>query len=748
MTLTQRDRTLSVTTPLGEDKLLVKRMQGQERLGAPFEYRLDLLSEDIDIDPNDLLGKPATLSLRLLDGGTRYFNGWINRFAQVGFDGADALYEATLVPWLWFLSRTADCRIFQDQTVPDIVKAIFREQGFTDFEERLSGTYRQWVYCVQYRETDLNFVTRLLEHEGIYYFFEHQEGKHLLILADGYSAHARIEGSEEIPYYPPDAMGQRERDYLDRWTLEQQVLPGAYVNTSFDFTAPRKNLLGTRRNPKAHDLADFEVFDYPGDYVDASDSDTYARVRLEEVQAGQELAQAEGTARGLSTGALFNLTGHRRKDQNREYLILSADYRFISDEFGSAQEGLTAPVVRIRLAVMDAQVPFRPARQTPKPVVQGPQTAIVVGKAGEEIWTDEYGRVKVQFHWDRYGKQDENSSCWVRVSHPWAGKNWGAIALPRIGQEVVVSFLEGDPDRPLITGRVYNGDCMPPYGLPANQTQTGIRSRSSKGGSGANCNEIRMEDKSGAEELFFHAELNQTIEVENDESHWVGHDRTKKVDNDETTTIGNNRTESVGADETIDIGANRTETVGANEDISIGANRTENVSANEKINIGANRTESVGANESVQIGASRTLKVGASESVTIGASRNEQIGASLAQTVGGSVSLTSGGSFTITATGGMTIIAPGGFKIVDFELHKVGGTVKEGYAVAINFNGAVMEMTGVKAEAVGSANAAIGLKFEKVGVDLGAKDVTQQMIALEALSSATNIEMDTLKILM
>ena len=199
MTLTHRDRTLSVTTPLGEDKLLVKRMQGQERLGAPFEYRLDLLSEDIDIDPNDLLGKPATLSLRLLDGGKRYFNGWINRFAQVGFDGADALYEATLVPWLWFLSRTADCRIFQDQTVPDIVKAIFREQGFTDFEERLSGTYRQWVYCVQYRETDLNFVTRLLEHEGIYYFFEHQEGKHLLILADGYSAHAKIEGSEEIP---------------------------------------------------------------------------------------------------------------------------------------------------------------------------------------------------------------------------------------------------------------------------------------------------------------------------------------------------------------------------------------------------------------------------------------------------------------------------------------------------------------------------------------------------------------------
>lgn len=749
MPASQATRTISVTTVLGSEMLLLASMTAVERLSAAFEYELVLLSEKIDIRADDLLGTPATVALLLLSGEHRFFNGYFNRFAYIGFDGTYALYRVNLVPWLWFLSRTADCRIFQDKTVPDIVKEIFRDHGFSDFEERLSGTYRQWTYCVQYRETDLHFIQRLLEHEGIYYFHEHRDGKHTLILADSYSAHTPAPGYEEVVFYPPGQEPMPDQERIDDWSVAHEVRPGVFAHTAFDFTAPRKDLLTRSSAPKEHALAEEEIFDFLDDYTDNSVGDGYARIRLEERQADHEIARAASNARGLTCGGLFTLKEHPRADQNREYLIVSADYRLQSDDFGSVDAAPgEGPIYRCNLTAIDARVPYRPPCITPKPVVQGPQTAIVVGKSGEEIWTDEYGRVKVQFHWDRYGKEDENSSCWVRVSHPWAGKNWGAVALPRIGQEVVVSFLEGDPDRPLITGRVYNGDCMPPYDLPANQTQSGIKSRSSKGGGGSNFNEIRMEDKIGEEELFIHAERNQTIEVEADESHWVGHDRTKKVDNDETTTIGNNRTETVGVDETIDIGANRTETVGANEDISIGANRTEKVGANEDITIGANRSETVGASETVKIGASRLLEIGASESVKVGASRSEQIGASLSQQVGGSVSLTSGGPFTITATGGMTIVAPGGFKIVDFELHKVGGTVKEGYAVAVNFNGAVTEMTGVKAEVVGSANAAVGLKFEKVGVDLGAKDVTQQIIALEALSSATNIEMDTLKILM
>jgi type VI secretion system secreted protein VgrG len=648
MAVSQRERTLAVDTPLGEDALLLRGMTGREHISALFEYELDLVSDDIDVDPSSLLGKPGTLSLRLLDGSKRYFNGRFNRFSHVGFDGADALYQATLVPWLWFLSRTADCRIFQEQSVPDIVKSIFREHGFTDFEERLSGSYRQWVYCVQYRETDLSFVSRLLEHEGIYYFFEHQDGRHNLILADSYSAHSTIAGYEEVPYFPPDADSLRERDHINGWSIEQQVRPGAFANTSFDFTAPRKNLLATRSSPKPHELADYEVFDYPGNYVEVGDSETYARVRLEEAQARHELARAQGNARGLAAGALFSLTGHRREDQNREYLILSAEYRLRSDEFGSLESTLSEAVFQSTLTVTDAQVPFRPARLTPKPVVQGPQTAIVVGTAGEEIWTDQYGRVKVQFHWDRYGKQDENSSCWVRVSHPWAGKNWGAVAIPRIGQEVVVSFLEGDPDRPLITGRVYNGDCMPPYGLPASAVISGLKSNSTKGGGGYN--EYVMDDTKGNELIREHGQYDKDSTIENDlrehvlhdrfrdvtnnETVEVGNDRSKTIGHDETTKVGNDRTESVGRDETISIGANRTETVGSNETISIGKNRKETVGSNETISIGSDRTESVGKNESITIGSNRTEKVGADESITIGSGRTEQVGKSESVQIG------------------------------------------------------------------------------------------------------------------
>ncbi|NCA72411.1 MAG: type VI secretion system tip protein VgrG [Sphingobacteriia bacterium] len=749
MIATQSNRTITVDTVLGPDVLLLAAVQATERLSQPFEYDLELLSERIDVPANDLLGTPATVALRLASGGQRFFNGYINRFSQIGWDGAYARYRATLVPWLWLLSRTADCRIFQEQSVPDIVKSIFREHGFSDFEERLSGSYRHWTYCVQYRETDLNFIQRLLEHEGIYYFHEHRDGKHSLVLADSYSAHSPAPGYEEVVFYPPGQEPTPDHERIHEWSVAHEVRPGAFAHTAFDFTAPRKDLLARRSAPKGHALAEEEVFEFLNDYTEGDEGESYARIRLEERLADQELARADGNARGLTCGGLFTLKEHPRSDQNREYLILSASYRLQSDDYGSVDAAPgECPVYGCHLTAIDAQVPYRPPCRTPKPLVQGPQTAIVVGKSGEEIWTDRYGRVKVQFHWDRYGKEDENSSCWVRVSHPWAGKNWGAVALPRIGQEVVVSFLEGDPDRPLITGRVYNGDSMPPYDLPANQTQSGIKSRSSKGGSGSNFNEIRMEDKIGEEELFIHAERNQTIEVEADESHWVGHDRTKQVDNDETTTIGNNRTESVGVDETIDIGANRTETVGANEDISIGANRTESVGANEDISIGANRTETVGANELVKIGANRTLDVGASETVKVGASRTEQIGASLTQSVGGSVNLSSGGPFTINATGGMTVIAPGGTKIIDFELNQVGGTIKEGYASKMDFNGAVMEMNGLKAEVTGSTNAAVGLKFEKVGADMSAGSLNDQKFALTMLSEATGIDMATLKILM
>ena len=640
MQLTQKDRTLSITTPLGEDVLLLRSMTGSEQLGRLFEYQLSLLSEDFEIRYEDLLGKSLTVNMQLLDGSERHFNGIVNRFAQVGFDGGLAQYDATVVPSTWFLTRTSDCRIFQEKTVPDIIKEVLRENDITDFEERLNGSYRKWVYCVQYRETDFNFISRLMEQEGIYYFFTHEQDKHKLVFADDYSSHAKVPGYEEVPYYPPGSQALRERDHITEWILQTEVQPGCFAHTDFDFTAPKKALLAKLEAPKPHEQAKFEIYDYPGEYCESGDGDSYARIRLEEMQADYQIAQAEGNARGLTCGALFNLTEFPREDQNREYLITGADYQLQSDRFMSMAGAGSGPVFACSVTAMDAKTPFRPARTAPKPMVQGPQTAIVTGKSGEEIWTNEYGCVKVQFHWDRYGKNDENSSCWVRCSHPWAGKNWGAVAIPRIGQEVIVEFLEGDPDQPIITGRVYNGDSMPPYGLPASAVISGLKSDSTKGGGGYN--EYVMDDTKGNELIREHGQFDKDSTIENDlrehvlndrsrdvtnnETVLVGNDRAKTIGHDETTKVGNDRTEAVGANETIAIGVNRKESVGSNETITIGANRTEQVGKNETITIGVNRTEKVGADESIAIGKARTEQVGKSESVQVGDDRSHQIG--------------------------------------------------------------------------------------------------------------------------
>jgi len=385
MPLSQAERTLTLTTTLGADALLVQGMTATERLSAPFEYELDLVSERFDLNALNLLGTPATVSLVLPAGGQRYFNGCLSRFVHCGWNDNGARYRATLVPWLWFLSWRTDCRIFQDQSVPDIVAAVFRNHGFTDFEQRLSGSYRPWTYCVQYRESDLNFVSRLLEHEGIYYFHEHSEDKHLLVLADSRSAHAPAPGYASVPYYPPSQVQVRAEERIDDWTLVNAVCPGAFAHTAYDFTAPRKDLLARRSAPKAHAHGGLEVFDYQGDYTENGAGDDYARIRLEEAQAGYAVAQATGDARGLACGVLFTLSGYPRADQNREYLIVAAHCTLSSDTFRGGGAAPSGPSYRVDFSAIDAQVPYRPSRVTPKPTVQGPQTARVVGKPGEEI---------------------------------------------------------------------------------------------------------------------------------------------------------------------------------------------------------------------------------------------------------------------------------------------------------------------------------------------------------------------------
>ena len=570
MLLNQASRLAKITSPLGPEVLLLKDMGGGEELGRLFNYELQLHSLDNAIDLNQVLGKPMCVSLQLDGGGERHFHGIVARFSQNVDQGQFASYQATLRPWLWLLTRTSDCRIFQNLTIPQIIKQVFRDLGFSDFEDALSRPYREWEYCVQYRETSFDFVSRLMEQEGIYYFFRHEQGRHVLVLADAYGAHTTAPGYGSVPYYPKNEQ-QRERDHIHDWHLAQEVQPGSLELNDYDFQRPSARIDVRSAMPRPHTAGDYPLFDYPGTYVQSEDGEHYARTRIEALQTLHEQVELAGNARGLGSGHLFSLTGFTRQDQNREYLIVGARY-YLSQESGESGVGAPSAQFESSLTCIDAQQSFRPMAITHRPIVKGPQTALVVGPKGEEIWTDQFGRVKVHFYWDRHDQSNENSSCWIRVSQSWAGKNWGSMQIPRIGQEVIVSFLEGDPDRPIITGRVYNAEQTVPYDLPENATQSGMKSRSSKGGTPANFNEIRMEDKKGAEQLYIHAERNQDIVVEVDESHSVGHDRNKSIGHNETVTIGNNRLRIVKQEDILSVGQRKTDSISQSYVIEVGEN--------------------------------------------------------------------------------------------------------------------------------------------------------------------------------
>jgi type VI secretion system secreted protein VgrG len=647
---THAERAIHLKTPLADDVLLPRVVTGRERFSEPYRYDLHLLSEQGDINPDEILGKTVCASYQLpTGGGTRYFHGFVTEFGQVGYRNRLHEYQAIVRPWFWLLTRTADCRIFQQRTVPEIFQEVCKAWGFTDYKLKLNGTYPKWDYCVQYRETDFNFLSRLLEQEGIYYFFEHSESSHVMVLADDSSAHQAQPGYESVPFYPPGTPdSRRERDHLSAWSFTKSVLSGAYATTDFDFKQPRASLLSTETIGRKHQQANFEIFDYPAELavMQSDQSKRVAKLRIQELQSPHMVLRGQGDAAGLATGRRFKLTQYPREDLNIEYLITGVGLSFSSDAFDTGVDD-TESEFSCSIEAVDARTPFRPARVTPKPVVHGAQTAMVVGPKGEEIYTDEHARVKVQFHWDRHGKVDENSSCWIRVAQVWAGKGWGALHIPRISQEVIVSFLEGDPDRPIITGRVYNGESKSPYDLPANKTQSGIKSRSSKEGGAANFNELRFEDKKGSEQVYLHAEKNQDIVVENDETHSVGHDRKKDIGNDETTNVKHDRTETVGNDEKITISGNRTESVTKDETITISGNRTESVSKDEKITISGARTESVTKDETISISGNRTESVSKDESVKI--SQNQKLD------VGGNRTASVSKDETISVTGGQKL---------------------------------------------------------------------------------------------
>ena len=533
-------RVMEIVTPLGEDVLLFHSMNAREEMNRLFEYHVDLLSAKDDINLDEILGKNVTIKLALPQDETRFFNGHVTRFAQGGTLGRFRRYHATVRPWLWFLTRTTDCRIFQEQTVPDILKAVFADHAAAEFKFELTSTYRKRTYCVQYRETDLNFISRLMEEEGIGWYFRHTEGHNTLVLTDSTSMHTAVPGYETLSFISDLEQVRPELEHIRGWDFSREIQPGVFVHDDYDLERPSVELRASRSLPRSYTPSDYEVFDYPGLYQQKADGEHYAAVRIDELGSQFELAQGKTNARGLAVGFLLKLEEHPRADQNREYLVVSAACDLLFENYESLPDPRPTSY-SCAFVAMPASQQFRPKRRTRKPFVQGPQTAFVVGPAGEEIFTDELGRVRVQFHWDRRGKNDQHSSCWIRVSQYWAGKGWGAIHIPRIGHEVIVDFLEGDPDQPIVVGRVYNGTNVPPYTLPDNKTQSGVKSRSSLQGTPDNFNEIRFEDLKGKEEINIHAERNLSTSVEADESHSVGHDRSTTIDHDDVLTVKHDR---------------------------------------------------------------------------------------------------------------------------------------------------------------------------------------------------------------
>jgi type VI secretion system secreted protein VgrG len=669
MALTQSERELSIHTPLGDNVLLLRSFSGQEYLSRLFSFELDLVSENSSIAYDDIVGQNVTVSVTLADGTDRYWNGWISRFVQMQRDKTASAYRATMIPWLWFLGQTTDCRIFQNKSVPDMLKQIFRENGYSDFSLKLSGDFAPRDYCVQYRESDLNFVSRLMEEEGIFYFFEHEKAKHMLVLGNDPSAIKPCPAQAKARYEGM-AGGWKEDDVISEWSQEQEIRPGVYSMTDYNFETPTVNLLSTVRGKEK-----WELYDFPGEFGKRSDGDKLARTRLEEAQMTHLIARGKSDCRSFGVGYKFSLTDHFRDDLNQDYVLTAVLHSGRHDiGYTSGSETPIDPIYENAFECVPAKTPIRPPRLTPIPVVQGCHTAVVVGPAGEEIFTDKYGRVKVQFFWDREGKNNENSSCWVRVSYPTAGKAWGSIQIPRIGQEVVVDFIEGDPDRPLIIGRVYNAGQMPPYDLPGKGMLGGFKSNSTKGGGGYN--EFVFDDTKGNELILMHGQYDMDTVLEHDERRHVKNNRSKTVDVDETTHVGSNRTESVGAEEKISIGANRTETVAANEKITIGANRTENVGANETVTIAITRTHNIGVNDMTNVGAAQEINIGGlqaltiggaraktvgiGEVVTIGAMQNINIGAAQTLTIGASQTTTIGAGQTVTIASDLTESIGGG----------------------------------------------------------------------------------------
>ena len=738
---TQENRLIAIDTPLGPNVLLLRGFTGHEAISRLFSFELDLLSADPEIKFENIIGQKVTIRVRLGKEKERFFHGVISRFMQTGSDVGLANYRATMVPALWLLTRTADCRIFQSKKVPDIIQEIFKENGVTDIKTVLKASYEPRDYCVQYRETDFNFVSRLMEQCGMFYFFEHEEKKHTVVLSDDLSAHQPCPEQSKVSWNPHGS-DNLDEDVITSLQWEETFRFGKYAVTDYNFETPSTSLRAeVKTQIEVGGNNKYEIYDYPGEYGKKAEGEGIAKIRMQEEEAQYKVVSGSGSARVFTTGYKFTLQDYVRKDVNGDYVLTQVQHvASVGSTYttGAAGGGNESDYSNSFICI-PAKRPFRPPQVTPKPMVQGPQTAVVVGKSGEEIWTDKYGRVKVQFHWDRYGKMNESSSCWTRVSQNWAGKNWGAMFIPRIGQEVIVEFLEGDADQPIITGRVYNAEQTVPYALPANQTQSGIKSNSSKGGGGSN--EWRFEDKKGSEEIYLHGQKDWNILIENDKGQTIGHDETLEVKHNRTKKVGVDQSEDIGSNKKIHVGATHTETIDSDKTMTIGGNHTETISGNETItvktasahtiflaralSVGAGYQVTVGGamNESIvglkaeEIGAVKSVNVGGNSSENVGANKSVDAASNISENAGKDISMSAGKNVAISAgdnmsgTAGKDVSISAGKKMILSAADEI--TIVTGSASIVMKKNGDITMDGKKFTITASGNVVVkGSKIE------------------------------------
>lgn len=709
------ERLVDVDTPLGS-ALWFRQMTGTEALSSNFEFDVTFHSKQSGLSAKAMLGQPVTLKVETEGKSVRHFNGICTRFASSGREGEHLLYSAKLRPWLWIASRRTDCRIFQKMTVPEIIKKVL-DLYQHPMQPKLTKTYRQWDYCVQYQESDLNFVMRLMEHEGIYFYFEHSASNHTLVFADDMDAsHSALPGKSSINYFGVDAGAVVSEEHFNSWVVREEIDSGEYFTDDYDFEHPSSELNVKRQRYMSHSHDKYQVYDWPGGYVKHGDGDAYAQRRMDMLAAEHERTQGHTTVRTMAPGYRFTLQRCPRQDQNREYLAVAATYFFRDNARLSSGSGDGDADWGITVTSQPSSIPYRSQLLTPKPRTHGPQTAVVVGPKGEEIYTDKYGRVKVQFHWDRIGQKNEDSSCWIRVAAPWAGEKWGMVHIPRIGQEVVVDFIGGDPDYPLITGSVYNAEQMPPYGLPENKSASGLKSRATKGASATDFNEIRMEDFKGKEQLYVHAQRNYDTVVELDSSVVVGHDRNTRIGNNDSRFVGANDRHVIGGNQANMVMGTQSNSIGKNQDTAVGGSQSNMVAGSKIQSIGGVLKEKTGGDHRESIGGRHTFTVSSDEKNNVGGKQLNFIqGGRKSIVVGKEVVLSTGKTTHFAATGysvmtptsyseqcltrKATVLGTDDTKVVGMQTTKVGGVRDATIGGADS-----TKVAGAKTTTVGGAN--------------------------------------------